>query len=165
MADGEGKRIFQLKLSDLCFVRNGGAFSDGEALPPAAVYFRQISDCVISDCLVDAPGTFWYYAPDATDNSERRISRRHTVGIRVEGNKNRLVGNTVTHSEGEAILIDGNENILLYNVTDGDVVIAGEGNQVSGLVFTKPESKLILVGKAAASTNVLAVPEERILRR
>ena len=49
--------------------------------------------------------------------------------------------------------------MLMNNVVDGDVVVEGNGNVVSGLVFTAPEARLILRGE---NNRVWGVPPERI---
>lgn len=58
-----------------------------------------------------------------------------------------------------SIHVQGDRNILLNNIADGDVIIEGNGNMISGLVFTKPEARLVLRGD---NPQVLGVPQERI---
>lgn len=50
--------------------------------------------------------------------------------------------------------------MLMNNVVDGDVVIEGNGNVVSGLVFTAPNARLILRGEY---NQTWGVPKDRII--
>lgn len=158
-----GRRMHNLLISDTHFVRNGGAFEDDRRLP-AAVLFDQVSHSEVARCLFDAPGTFWYYDDDATENNQRQPSYRKTVALHVIGNENRIRDNTFLHSSDDAIRVEGKGNVLMNNIADGHVRISGEGNQAINLVFTKPEARLILCGAAAHSTYVTGVAEERIVR-
>lgn len=54
--------------------------------------------------------------------------------------------------------------MLMNNIADGNVRIRGEGNTVWWLVFTTPEARLALGGKAAQTTTLLGVPEGRVCR-
>ncbi len=161
--DGTNSKIHNVDITDIHFVRNCGAspIKDEE---PCAVYFKNISSCIFRDNLVDFAGVFWYYDDDATSNEQRQVSKNTAIGLKVIGNKNRILGNTFMHSSRESIVIEGDENILMSNIVDGDVIISGEGNVVNGLVFTKPSARLILKGAAATSTVLLGVEEHRIVR-
>ena len=66
--------------------------------------------------------------------------------------------------KGAKLLVVGNGNVLMNNLADGNVILEGEGNVVSGLVFTSPEACLILRGAARESTSVMAVEPSRIRR-
>lgn len=160
-ADGRGRSIHDLSLRGTHFVRCGGAF--GENTPAAAVLWQSIHRSTVEHCLIDDAGTFWYYEPDATANSRRQPSHRKTVGLWVIGNENRIMGNVITHSSDDSMRIEGRGNVLLSNITDGHIRLRGEGNTVVNAVFTKPEARLILEGSAIGTTNVIGVPEERIL--
>ena len=160
-ADGRGRSIRNLELKDTHFVRNGGAFDD-TAPYPAAVLFLGINSSAIDHCLVDAAGTFWYYADDATDNKQRQPAHRRSVGLWIVGKENRVTDNTILHSSDDSIRVEGQGNVLMSNIVDGNIRIRGEGNTVVNAVFTRPESRLILEG-AAASTTVIGVPNERIV--
>ena len=161
-ADGRGRSIHNLSLRGTHFVRCGGAFTETKL--PAAVLWQEIHRSAVEHCLIDDAGTFWYYAPDATQNRERQPSHRKTVGLWVIGNENRIVGNTVTHSPDDSIRIEGRGNVLLGNIVDGNIRLRGEGNTVVNAVFTRPESRLILEDSAAATTTVTGVSEDRIIR-
>lgn len=161
-ADGRGRSIHNLTLRGTHFVRCGGAF--GETAPAAAVLWQGINRSTVEHCLIDDAGTFWYYAPDATQNKERQPSHRRTVGLWVVGNENRITGNIITHSSDDSMRIEGRGNVLMNNITDGSIRLRGEGNTVVNAVFTKPEARLILEDSAATGTTVIGVPEERILR-
>ena len=60
---------------------------------------------------------------------------------------------------GTQLRLRGNGNILMNNIADGDVIIEGDGNVISGLVLTKPEARLHLRGE---NNQVWGVPQERI---
>ncbi len=163
-AGGEGKHIHNLEILDSHFVRNGGAFTEDDEQLPAAVFFDHITGCAITHCIFDAPGTFWYYAENASRNDERQPIKRSTTALRIIGHENRIRDNTFRNSSGDSVSIQGDGNILIGNIADGDVRISGRGNVVSTLVFTKPEARLILEGEAKDTTVVYGVEEWRILR-
>lgn len=160
---GAGKHIHNLEILDSHFVRNGGAFSDEGDCISAAVFFDRVKGCAVTHCLFDDPGTFWYYDAAAKSNNERQPSHRKTVALRVVGDKNRIRDNTFSHSSDDSIVIDGNQNILIGNIADGNVRISGEGNTVATLVFTTPNARLILEGKAKDTTVLLGVEQSRIV--
>ena len=157
------EKMHNLELTDSHFVRNCGAMPGGNTSDAAAVYFNGISTSTIRNCLFDAPGTFWYYDDDATQNSQRQPSKVPVVALRVTGRRNRIIDNVFIHSSAESIVLSGNENVLLNNIVDGDVVVEGDGNMICNLVFTKPEARLILQ-KNATNTQITGVPEDRIVR-
>ncbi|MBQ9071026.1 MAG: hypothetical protein IJY23_06760 [Clostridia bacterium] len=161
---GEGKFIHNLEILDSHFVRNGGAFTDADGRLPAAVFFDHVSKCAITHCIFDAPGVLWYYDDDAKKNDERQISKRKTPALRIIGNENRIRDNTFLNSSDDSIRIEGNKNVLIGNIADGNVRISGEGNTVATLVFTKPDARLILEGKAKDTTVLLGVEEWRVVR-
>lgn len=162
-ACGRNLSIHNLEISDTHFVRNGGCFTHGDGLRPAAVLLDGLSRCAITHCLFDDPGTFWYYDDNAIRNDSRQPSHRATVALHVIGDENRIRDNTFLHSSDDSIRVQGHGNVLLSNIVDGNVRICGSGNQVVNLVFTRPDSRLILEGDAAHSTIILGVPPERIL--
>ena len=159
-----GGKMHNLLISDTHFVRNGGAFGEKDGHLPAAVLFDHVFRSEVARCLFDAPGTFWYYNDDAKENGERQPTYRKTVALHVIGNENRIRDNTFLHSSDDAIRVEGDGNVLLSNIVDGDVRICGTGNQVINLAFTQPEARLILCGAAKDSTYVTGVAEERIVR-
>lgn len=158
---GADRHIHNLEIIDSYFVRNGGAFAGEEA---AAVYFDRVSDCSVINCVFDAPGTFWFYEETATENRQRQPSHRSTIGLRIKGNRNRIRNNTFLNSSAESILVEGNGNVLIGNIVDGDVHICGDNNVISGLVFTKPEARVVLLGSAAENTEIYGVDESRVVR-
>lgn len=162
LGDGRGRHIHNLELRGIHFVRCGGAFADEDMA--AAVLWNGISRSSVEHCLIDDAGTFWYYDADATRNDQRKPSHRKTVGLWVIGNENRITNNTVTRSSDDSVRIEGDENVLLSNLTDGNVRLRGNGNTVVNSIFTKPHARLILEGSAAHTTTVIGVPEDRILR-
>lgn len=163
-AEGEGRVIHNLDISDCIFVRSGGGFTDGDGRIPAAVLFDHISNCAVDRCLFDDPGTHWFFSENAGKNEQRQPSYRKTVALYVIGNENRITGNTFLHSSDDSIRIEGDGNVLLGNIADGSVRIRGKGNTVVNMVFTTPGARLILEGEAVDSTVVTGVLEERILR-
>ena len=164
LAGKEGSPLSTLSIIETHFVRNcGGSHIPGEV--PAAVLIKDIRLSVFSGNLIDAPGTFWYFRPDAVSNSDKTVIKNPAVGLYLIGKKNKITNNVCEHSSRESMIIKGNENVLMGNIVDSDVVLEGVGNIVNGLTFTKPEARLILVGEAAESTSVLGVEEGRIVRK
>ena len=161
-ADGTHANMHDLEINDLSFVRNCG--SNPLGTENAAIYLKKINRAILRDNLIDYPGVFWYFEPHATSGKEHQSFVTPAVGLKIEGDKNRVLNNIFTHHSRESIVINGNENILMNNLSDGDVLIEGEGNTVVNQVFTMPEARLILKGAAAEHTLVIGIPEERILR-
>lgn len=143
-ADGTSGNIHNLRIVENTFVRDGGAFSDNSAFPPAAVCLKNIHDSQVQNNLFDNPGTFWYYPPDAKKNDERQISRRSTCALLVYGNNNRIVGNTFLNSSGASIHVIGNGNIIMNNICDANILVEGEGNQLIGNAFTRPDARAVI---------------------
>ena len=137
LANGEKTFMHNLDIDGLRFVRNGGAFSNGTPFPKAAVCFYKVSKCAIRNCIFDAPGEFWYYEPTATKNKERQIHKSEVPALVIEGNGNRITGNTFLNCSAEAIIINGDNNIVMNNICDGDIVVNGKNNIVLNNVFTK----------------------------
>lgn len=162
---GKGKQIQNLELRECFFVRNGGAFNDDVGQQPAAVFFDGASQCAISSCIFDAPGTFWYYEEDATENKERQPSKIRIPALRIVGDQYRICNNTFLNSSAESIQVCGNGNILMGNIADGDVYICGEGNVVSSLVFTTSDARLVLEGTAKTTTILHGVEDWRVIRK
>ena len=163
-ATSKDGHMHNLMVQDMIFVRNGGCFTDDDELPAAAVLFDRVNNCAVERCLIDDPGTFWYYDEDATHNEQRQPSHRKTAALHVIGSGNRGRDNTILHASAEAIIVEGDRNVLLGNIADGNVVVSGRDNTVINQVFTSPDARLILKGEAAASTTVVGVPEDRIVR-
>lgn len=162
--DGTGRAIKGVDISDMILVRNCGSspIVDEE---PAAVYFKNVSNCIFRDNFVAEAGAFWYYAPDATSNEERQIHANKAIGLKIVGNVNKVLNNNFSHSSRECMSIKGNGNVIMNNTVDGDVIINGSGNVVHNLVFTSPKGKLILIGDAKHTTDIFGVSEERIYRQ
>lgn len=116
--------------------------------------------------IVDNPGVFRFCPDRNTPNSAHSdVVCPSAVGIYLEGNQSRLSGNLVRGSKAESAIIRGNGNVLIGNTSDGDVTIEGENNIVCAHFFTSASAWLVLKGAAAAnSTQVYAVPPERIVR-
>ena len=163
-AKARGFDIYGMDVTDCNFVRCCGSsrIKDEE---PAAVYFKNVSGCIIRDNLIERPGTFWYYPDGAVSNDERQSSTSPAIGLHVIGNKNVISGNIFKGSSRESIVINGDKNVLASNVCDGDVVISGSGNIVNCLVFTTENAKLVLSDKARDTTEIFGVSPDRIIRR
>ena len=71
--------------------------------------------------------------------------------------------NLFQNTTGDAVIINGNGNVLMNNISDGNVVISGDGNQIIGLALQK-DAKLILAPNAT-NTVILGVDESRIVRQ
>lgn len=164
-ADGEKtKNMGCTSIVDTHFVRNcGDNHIRGEE--QAAVYLKQVKHITFRDNLIHSPGEFWYFAPDATQNDQKTKIKNPAVGLFLIGKRNQILNNVFEASSRESMIIKGDENVLMGNIADSDVVIQGRQNVVNGLVFTKPEARLILVGEAAESTSVLGVEPHRIVKR
>ena len=158
-----GRSIHNVDVTDIHFVRNCGANHIQEEA--AAVYLKHISNCAFRDNVVDFPGVFWYYEPNATSNDERQIQKNQAIGLYVIGNRNRITNNVFSHSSRESVRIEGDGNILLNNIADGDVIIQGVGNTVINLVFSTEKGKLILRGAAAETTSLFGIEESRIVKQ
>ncbi|MBQ9097828.1 MAG: right-handed parallel beta-helix repeat-containing protein [Clostridia bacterium] len=163
LVDGREHFIHNLEITGCHFVRNGGGFT-GEYPQEAAVSLLNVSNCAIERNNFDDPGTFWYYTSTATQNKERQPQKQPLVALAVTGNKNRIRDNIFQHTRDAAMVIKGDGNILMNNISDGDVVIEGVGNQIIGLALTKPEARLILKPNAT-DTVILGVDESRIVRQ
>ena len=163
--DGAGKRMHNLEIMSTHFVRNGGAFTEDDGMLPAAVLLKDVHRCEVTHCLFDNPGTFWLYSDDSKDNGEKReIITRKTPALRIIGNEHRIRDNTFYNSSDDSIVIEGHGNILLGNICAGNVRIKGRASYIANLVFTKPESRLILEADDN-STVIFGVEEHRIVRK
>lgn len=141
-ANGTNASIHNLEIVDNLFVRNGGAFIAESAFEPAAVLLKNINNSLVRDNLFDCSGTYWLYNDDA-DPASKQIIKRRTKALVIHGNGNRIVGNVFSHMSDVAIHIIGDNNVLVNNISDGDIVVRGNNNQIEGLVFTKSGAKLI----------------------
>ncbi len=159
---GENGPVYNLDINDFKFVRNGGAFPENIRYPKAAVCLYKVNNCSVRNNTFDLAGTFWYFDEDATENTQKQPSTQPSSALWIEGNKNRIIGNTISRSASHSIVIKGDENILLNNIVDKDIIIDGNNNVVSGTVFTSPDAKVI-VCKASKGTTFVSVPEDRII--
>ena len=104
------------------------------------------------------------YAVNALEKSGFRLNmpRRSsmTVPLFVRGNENTIANNVISNSHAASIHVQGSRNILLNNTTDRDVILEGDGNVISGLVFTTPEARLVVRGE---NNRILGVPDDRVL--
>ena len=162
LIDGREKHIHNLEITGCHFVRNGGGFI-GDLPQEAAVSLLSVSGCAIERNNFDDPGTFWYYVSDATKNNQRQPQKHPVPALHVTGNRNRIRDNIFQHTKGDAVIIVGDGNVLMNNITDGNVILSGKGNQIFGLAFTKPEARLILTAEAV-DTEIFGVSEDRIVR-
>ena len=159
--DGRGKFIHNLEVNECSFVRNGGGFSE-DALPrPAALTMLGVSSCAVERNVFDDPGTFWYY--DTTDgkNEQRKPQKQPMPAVILEGRGNRVRDNLFSRCKGAALIVSGDGNVLMNNITDGDVILSGNGCYVSGLAL-RGDARLILRG--ADDAEIYGVPEEKIVR-
>ena len=158
--DGRGKHIHNLEITETHFVRNGGCLTP-DMPQPAAVSLLQVSSCAVERNNFDDPGTFWYYEPTATANNQRQPRKQTLVALHVSGNRNRIRDNVFQHSKGTAVILEGDCNVMMNNITDGDVIVSGKGNVICGLALLK-DARLIL--RNAQDTVISGVPEDRIVR-
>ncbi len=165
LLDNESGRIRSLQVYDVHFVRNAGDISAEKynKIPHAAIYFRKANSCILRNCIIEDAGLFWYYNPDAEKNSERIPQKRKVCSVLIEGNANIISDNIIRHCSAEGIVVRGKGNVLMNNVTDGDVVIHGEGNTVNGIAFLSDSARLIIADDAVG-TVIFNVPDDRIVR-
>lgn len=163
-AKARGYDIYGMDVTDCNFVRCCGS-SPIKNEDPAAVYLKNISNCTVRDNLIENPGVFWYYPDGSTKNEDRQSTKNKAIGLHVIGNQNRIMNNVFKGSTREAILIEGDRNVLMCNVSDGDVIISGRGNIVNCLALTSENARLILIGDARDTTEILGVPEDKIIKR
>jgi hypothetical protein len=159
--NAQGGQNKGMEISQIQFIRSGGAFEESDGLLHAAVCLEGLSDCVFRDNLIDDAGMFWYFPPDAENNSAHETRIFPTVSFFLHGDRNTVSGNVISNSHADSMHIRGDRNILLNNVCDRDVVMEGNGNVISGLFLTSPDARLILRGR---DNQVWNVPEERIVR-
>ena len=158
--NGEGRQNRRMEITKIQFIRSGGAFAENDGLVHAAVWLEGVDTCIFRDNLIDDAGVFWLFEPDATDNGAHETRVFPTVSLYVHGHDNTIADNVISCSHAASMVVRGAGNVLMNNVVDGDVVVEGNGNVVSGLVFTAPEARLILRGE---NNRVWGVPKDRIV--
>lgn len=159
--NGENAYMHSLDISDMTFVRNGGAFPEDNPYPRAALCFYKVSKCAVRNNIFDASGTFWYYDDDATSNSQRSPSTQPTPSLFIVGNKNRIIGNTVVNGAADAIVIKGDNNIIMNNIVDRNIVIQGNNNIIAGNVFTSEDARVI-VSKGSIGNEFINISENKL---
>lgn len=159
--NGEGRQNKRMEISQIQFIRTGGAFREDDGLIHAAVCLHRVNTCIFRDNLIDDAGMFWYFEPDAKSNSDHRTIIFPAAGLYCEGNENVITDNVISNSHAASMVIRGNQNILANNTADGDVIIEGSGNTISGLFFTRPEARLIIRG---ADNRISGVSPAQIVR-
>lgn len=162
--NGEGVELHNLDINDMKFVRNGGAFPRDNPYPKAAVCFYKVSNCSVRNNTFDLSGTFWYYEDDATENSQRQPSVQPTPALWIEGNCNRIIGNTFSNCASDAIVIKGDSNIIMNNIVDKNIIIKGNNNVVANNVFTNQDVKII-VSENSSGTEFVNVADYRIIQK
>ncbi len=115
--------------------------------------------CIFRDNLIDDAGVFWYFPPYARENSAHETRVFPTVSLLVRGNGNVLRGNVISCSHAASVVLQGDGNVLSDTVADGDVLVEGNGNTVSNLVFTTPKARLRVRG---AGNRLFGIPPERL---
>lgn len=161
---GEGTEMHNLDINDFKFVRNGGAFPEKFPYPKAAVCFYKVFNCFLRNNTFDLAGTFWYYDDDATENSQRQPSKQATPALWIEGDGNRIIANTFSNCASDAIVINGNNNVVMNNIVDRDIIINGNNNIISNNVFTTKDAKII-VSKNSKDNEFVGTLKDRIIYR
>ncbi len=159
--NGEGRQNRRMEISRIQFIRSGGAFTEDDGLVHAAVCLEKTDTCIFRENLIDDAGVFWLFDPSASANSDHRTIVFPTVGFYCHGNENVIADNVVSCSHADAMRIRGDRNVLMNNTVDGDVLIEGNGNTVSGLVFTADRARLVIRGEG---NQVWGVLPERVIR-
>lgn len=157
--NGEGRQNRRMEITQIQFIRSGGAFEEDDGLIHAAVCLERVNTCIFRGNLIDDAGVFWLFAPDASSNSAHETRVFQTVSLYVHGDENVLADNVISCSHAASVVMKGDRNALLNNIVDSDVIVEGSGNTISGLAFTTPEARLILRGEG---NRVWGVPPERI---
>ena len=164
LIDARKTFMHNLEITGTHFVRNGGCLDERPELPqPAAVSLLNVKNCAIERNNFDAPGTFWYFTDTATENGTQKVIKNPIPALIVTGERNRIRDNLFQNTTGDAVIINGNGNVFMNNISDGNVVISGKGNQIIGLALQK-DAKLILTPEAT-DTVILGVEESRIVRQ
>ncbi len=159
--NGENRQNRRMEITQIQFIRSGGAFHENDGLIHAAVCLDHVDTCIFRGNLIDDAGVFWYFSPDAAQNSAHQTIVFPTVSLYCCGNENVISDNVISCSHAESMVIRGNGNVLQNNVADRDIIIEGNGNTVSGLSFTAPDARLIILGE---NNQVWGVRPERIIR-
>lgn len=157
---GRDRQINNLDISDIHFIRCGGAFTENDGHIHAGVCLEDVNGAIFRENLIDDAGIFWYFDPEANQNSEHQVTECRTISLFIRGNNNKILNNIVTNSHAESMVVEGSGNVLLNNIVDGNVVLRGHGNTVNGLVFTTPDARLLVSGR---DNSLTGVPEDRIL--
>lgn len=160
--NGEGINMHNLDINDFKFVRNGGAFPENNPYPKAAVCFYKVTNCSVRNSTFDMCGTFWYYPDDAKENGERQPSVQLTCGLWVEGDSNRIIGNTFSNSASDSIIIKGNSNVIMNNIVDKNIIVTGDDNILMNNVFTSVDAKII-ISKNSKGTQLINVPKDKVV--
>lgn len=164
LIDARKTFMHNLEITGTHFVRNGGCLNERPELPQhAAVSLLNVKNCAIERNNFDAPGVFWYFPETATENGTQKVIETPIPALAVTGERNRIRDNLFQNTTGDAVIINGNGNVLMNNISDGNVVISGNGNQIIGLALQK-DAKLILTPEAT-NTVILGVEESRIVRQ
>ena len=159
--NGDGRQNRRMEISQIQFIRSGGAFRENDGLVHAAVCLEKVDTCIFRDNLIDDAGVFWYFDSEAAANSDHRTIVFPTAGFYCRGNDNTISNNVISCSHAASMVICGDRNVLMNNICDGDVVIEGNGNTVSCLAFTTSEARLYVRGEG---NQIWGVPPERIVQ-
>jgi len=159
--NAENRQNRRMEITGIQFIRTGGAFTEDDGLIHAAVCLDHVDTCIFRGNLIDDAGVFWYYSPDAEENSAHETYVFPTVSLYCRGNENMIADCVISCSHAASMVIRGNGNVLMNNTADGDVVIEGSGNTVSGLVFTAEKARLVIRGE---NNRIWGVAPERILQ-
>ena len=159
--NGENRQNRRMEISQIQFIRSGGAFREEDGLIHAAVCLENVDTCIFRDNLIDDAGVFWLFDPGAAANSDHRTIIFPAAGFYCRGNENTISNNVISCSHAASMVIRGDRNVLMNNIVDGDVLIEGNGNTVSCLAFTGPKARLVVRGEG---NQIWGVPPERITR-
>ena len=162
LVNGTGKHIHNLEITGCHFVRNGGCFT-GAMPQEAAVSLLNVTNCELSRNNFDDPGTFWYYEDTATECNQRQPKKQFALALAVTGNRNRIRDNLFQNTKGDAVVIKGDHNVLMNNISDGNVIVSGRDNYICGLALRK-DAKLILTAEAEG-TQIFGVDPTRIVQQ
>ena len=96
-------------------------------------------------------------------NSERKAFAQPTPALYIQGNGNRIIGNTFSKCKGDAIVIHGDNNIIMNNIVDRDIVICGNNNVLANNIFTNEEAGIVVSGHSSGN-EFINIQDGRIRR-
>lgn len=145
-----------LSITNCYFVRNAGQakFSNN------AVYISGINSVNFTNNVIDDTGTFWYYHPTAKSNGDKTEIKENATSLYINGNKCIISNNQIVGGTGNAVILEGDDNLISSGIYDKNIIISGNNNTVNGVKLLNG-AKLIL--KDAINTQIYGVDEKDVI--